>query len=31
MVRVSGYSCRFTLLDPAMQDHIIRRTKHHTG
>jgi len=27
-VRVSGYSYRFCLLDPAMQDHIIRRAKH---
>jgi len=30
-VRVSGYSYRFCLLDPAMQDHIIHRTKHATG
>ncbi|MFH1008256.1 MAG: pyruvate formate lyase family protein [Candidatus Latescibacterota bacterium] len=27
-VRVSGYSYRFCLLDRAMQDHIIARTKH---
>ena len=30
-VRVSGYSYRFCLLDPAMQDHIIQRTKHARG
>lgn len=30
-VRVSGYSYRFCLLDPDMQDHIIRRTKHRCG
>jgi len=30
-VRVSGYSYRFCLLDPDMQDHIIRRTKHRSG
>jgi formate C-acetyltransferase len=27
-VRVSGYSYRFCLLDPEMQEHIIQRTKH---
>ena len=27
-VRVSGFSMRFCLLDKAMQDHIIARTKH---
>jgi len=30
-VRVSGYSYRFCLLDPDMQDHIICRTKHRSG
>ena len=30
-VRVSGYSYRFCLLDPDMQDHIIHRTKHAQG
>ena len=30
-VRVSGYSYRFCLLDPEMQEHIIRRTKHEAG
>ena len=30
-VRVSGYSYRFCLLDPEMQDHIIHRTKHRSG
>ena len=30
-VRVSGYSYRFCLLDPDMQDHIIQRTKHRSG
>jgi len=30
-VRVSGYSYRFCLLDPAMQDHIIQRSKHMGG
>jgi formate C-acetyltransferase len=30
-VRVSGYSYRFCLLDPEMQEHIIRRTKHERG
>jgi formate C-acetyltransferase len=30
-VRVSGYSYRYTLLDPAMQAHILARTKHARG
>ena len=27
-VRVAGYSQLFRLLDPALQDHVIARTKH---